>query len=158
MPPFENLLPEPHNSRILNLLFDLATWHAYAKLWLHTSDTLDLFDSATVSLGQMVHTFMKMTCEYYDTHELPQETAVHGRCTTAMAVKTGTSSSAGSSGPKCKSLNLQMYKFHTLGDYPNMIRQCGTTDNYAMQPVGLFSHNCKTLTDEFHRVNLNTGS
>ncbi|KIO03576.1 hypothetical protein M404DRAFT_26885 [Pisolithus tinctorius Marx 270] len=139
MPPFENLLPEPHNSRILNLLFDLATWHAYAKLRLHTSDTLDLFDSATVSLGQTVRTFMKTMCEYYDTRELPQETAVHGHRTTAMAVKTGTSSSAGSSGPKRKFLNLQTYKFHALGDYPNTIRQRGTTDNYTTQP-GEFEH------------------
>jgi len=37
-------------------------------------------------------------------------------------------------------LNLQTYKYHALGDYPNMIRRFGTTDNYTTQTVGLI-HN-----------------
>ena len=52
MPAFEGLLPStPHDKIVLNLLFDLACWHAYAKLQLHTDDTLDFFDSATITLG-----------------------------------------------------------------------------------------------------------
>ncbi|KAI6118067.1 hypothetical protein F5141DRAFT_1000156 [Pisolithus sp. B1] len=78
---------------------------------------------------------MKTTCEYYDTCELPQETAVQGHCTAAKAAKEGTLNSAASSGPKHKCLNLQTYKFHALGDYLNTICQCGTTDNYMTQPV-----------------------
>ena len=51
IPVFKNLLPEPHNGCILNLLFDLAAWHAYAKLRLHMSDTLAFFDTATLTLA-----------------------------------------------------------------------------------------------------------
>ncbi|KIM68343.1 hypothetical protein SCLCIDRAFT_105827 [Scleroderma citrinum Foug A] len=36
---FKNLLPEPHNGCILNLLFDLAAWHAYGKLQCHAPNT-----------------------------------------------------------------------------------------------------------------------
>ncbi|KAG1842081.1 hypothetical protein F4604DRAFT_1939089 [Suillus subluteus] len=32
MPVFDGLLPEPFNSTVLNLLFELATWHAFRKL------------------------------------------------------------------------------------------------------------------------------
>jgi hypothetical protein len=38
---------------------------------------------------------------------------------------------------KHKSLNLQTYKYHALGDYPNTIRRMGTTDNYSTQPVSI---------------------
>jgi hypothetical protein len=38
-------------------------------------------------------------------------------------------------GPKFKKLNLETYKYHALGDYPNMIRRMGTTDNFSTQPV-----------------------
>ena len=42
---------------------------------------------------------------------------------------------ATSSGPKVKKLNLQTYKFHALGDYPDMIRLYRTTDSYSTQLV-----------------------
>ena len=78
MPVFNGLLPEPHNSYVQDLLFDLATWHAYAKLRLHTSDTLSFFEHAVTSLGLTAHQFLKKTNEAYITWELPQETAVRG--------------------------------------------------------------------------------
>jgi hypothetical protein len=131
---FENLLPEPHNGRILDLLFDLATWHAYDKLWLHTTDTLNFFDAATVSLSHSVRKFLRTTCEDYITQELPQETAMRGRRSAAKAQK-GQHVPKMSSGPKRKKLNLNMYKYHALGDYVNTIRERGMTDNYTTQPV-----------------------
>lgn len=38
-----------------------------------------------------------------------------------------------------KAFNLNTYKFHSLGDYANTIRQYGTTDSYSTQLVrGIF--------------------
>ena len=36
---------------------------------------------------------------------------------------------------KPKVLNLNMYKFHSLGDYPDTIKQYGTMDSYSTQLV-----------------------
>jgi hypothetical protein len=136
---FENLLPEPHNTIILDLLFDLASWHAYAKLRMHTTDTLDFLDTATTILGQSVRKFYKTTCDYYYTTELPDEYAARGHREAALAAKKNLVSAAPgkrkAAGPKHKSLNISTYKFHALGDYANTIRQRGTTDNYTTQPV-----------------------
>ncbi|KAG1864616.1 hypothetical protein C8R48DRAFT_656144 [Suillus tomentosus] len=135
---FENLLPEPHNTIILDLLFDLASWHAYVKLRMHTTDTLDFFDIATtIILGQSVRKFYKTTCNYYFTTELPDEYAARSRREAALAAKQNVMSTAPGkrkAGPKYKSLNISTYKFHALGDYANTIRQRGTTDNYTTQP------------------------
>lgn len=137
---FETLLPEPHNTTILDLIFDLATWHAYAKLRLHTDDTLAFFDTATVVLGQSIRKFSKTTCSSYHTTELPQEYATRGRRTAALASRQPISVKEGkkkSTGPKVKKLNLETYKYHALGDYPNTIRRMGTTDNFSTQPVSI---------------------
>ncbi|KAG0693682.1 hypothetical protein DFH29DRAFT_816112 [Suillus ampliporus] len=48
-----------------------AVWHAYAKLHLHTDDTLAFFDMATVVLSKSVRKFLKTTCMVYHTNELP---------------------------------------------------------------------------------------
>jgi hypothetical protein len=48
IPIFEGLLPEEHNKIILDLLFELETWHMLASLQLHTESTLcTLKDSTT---------------------------------------------------------------------------------------------------------------
>jgi hypothetical protein len=123
---------------VLDLLFDLATWHGFAKLRMHTEDTLSFFDAATVILGQTVRKFAHTTCKVYDTSELPHEYATRGRREAALASKLGEADPKGrvvSSGPKRKKLNLMTYKYHALGDYPDTIRQFGTTDSFSTQPV-----------------------
>ena len=37
-----------------------------------------------------------------------------------------------------KQLNLSTYKYHALGDYPNLIAWSSTTDNASTQTVRLF--------------------
>jgi len=140
MPVFEMLLPGDHNKIVLDLLFDLAVWHAYVKLRMHTEDTLVLFDTATTVLGQSVQKFFKTTCKHYHTMELPHEYAARGRREAALATKQPPSLGKGKerSGPKFKSLNLSTYKFHALGDYPNTIRHFGTTDSFSTQLVSIF--------------------
>jgi hypothetical protein len=47
------------------LLFVVAHWHGLAKLRLQTDPTLDIMDSATVSLGEELRGFVKKTCSAY---------------------------------------------------------------------------------------------
>ena len=49
---------------------------------------------------------------------------------------------ASGGGPKSKSFNLNTYKLHALGDYPQTIRERGTTDNYTSGRVGRASLRC----------------
>lgn len=121
IPVFEGLLPGQHNNILLNLLFDLATWHAFAKLRLHTKQTLELFDAATNYLGHSTRKFERTTCRYYHTTELPQEHAARGRRTAALSAKQGRAITPGTSRPKQKKLNLHTYKFHALRDYVDTI-------------------------------------
>ena len=144
LPVFEGLLPGEHNSIILDLLFDLSVWHAFAKLHLHTEQTLAFFDKATEYLGKSIWKFQRTTCEYYFTTELPQEHAARGHRRATLAARQGQATSVTMSKPKEKKLNLLTYKFHVLGDYPNTIQQYGTTDNYSTQIVWVFlsCHSC----------------
>ncbi|KAG2099546.1 uncharacterized protein F5147DRAFT_777234 [Suillus discolor] len=116
LPVFEDLLPNEHdqNAIVLDLLFDLAAWQGYAKLCLHTDDTLAFFDTATVVLGQSVRKFSKTICLYYHTTELPHEYAAWK--------KWATDSETTWAGPKLKRLNLETYKYHALGDYPEPLQ------------------------------------
>lgn len=137
MPVFEGLLPSPHNEMVLDLLFVLATWHAYTKLRLHTSTTLQKLQNVTKMLGSVLRRFSQTTCEAYQTRELPQEEAAWGCHQAAMAAKEGPSGrhTQPTKGSKLRKLNLCTYKLHALGDYVNTIREFGTTDNYTMQVV-----------------------
>lgn len=59
---------------------------------------------------------------------------------------------------RLKSLNLNTYKYHSLGDYADTIRKYGTTDSYSTELVRcLFSTYILiyTITTTHHRVNLN---
>ena len=104
---------------------------------MHTTDSLKLFDATTIALSSTVRKFLNTTCEDYVTQELLHETAVRGR-RNAAKVKKGQHVPETSSGPKQKTLNLQTYKYHALGDYANTIHERGTTDNYTTQPVFSF--------------------
>lgn len=139
IPCFEGLLDEPHNRHMMDLLYELATWHALAKLRLHTEHTLDFFDQVTRNLGLLMRKFLNVTCSAFDTKELPSEEAARGRREAAIAQKTPSQPDAVPSqkptGAKPKLLNLATYKVHALGDYPSTIRKFGTTDSYTSQVV-----------------------
>lgn len=79
IPVFDGLLPEPHNRKVLELLFLLAYWQGLAKLRLHTETTLQLLDNVTTALGQALRDFKKNVCSAYSTKELPREAAVRNR-------------------------------------------------------------------------------
>jgi hypothetical protein len=50
-------------------------------------------------------------------------------------IRTGRRSKPSKSSPLPKTLNLDTYKFHALGDYAQMIKRFGTTDSYTTQVV-----------------------
>ena len=83
--------------------------------------------------------FVNEVCSQYDTTELPHELAARGRREAALAAKSGMPrTTQGKLRPNHKQLNLSTYKYHALGDYPDLITHFGTTDNASTQTVGLF--------------------
>ena len=132
LPVLNGLLPAPHNDAILDLMFVMGCWHAYAKLWLHTEQTLASFECLTTDLGILLRHFSLVTCGAFKTTELPRERAARIH---RMTNTPGSGASGG--GPKDVGFNLHTYKLHALGDYPRTIHEFGTTDNYTTQRVSL---------------------
>ncbi|KAL5537155.1 hypothetical protein ACEPAF_978 [Sanghuangporus sanghuang] len=147
IPVFEDLrLDERHNKILLDLLFVLVTWHAYAKLRIHTETTVRLLETCTKELGKQVRLFKKET-SCYNTRELQREVAAHGRRYIAMVGKgkgkakpqSSKQGEASHGDPKRKILNINTPKFHALGEYAQAIRRFGTTDSYSTQ-IGESQH------------------
>ena len=114
-------------------------WHAYAKLRLHTDTTLNDFKTLTSALGLSVRKFIKEVCSRYNTTELPHEMAARGRRSAALTTKSGTPGVSQRKPTSIrKELNLSTYKYHALGDYPDLIAQFGATDNASTQTVRVF--------------------
>ena len=135
---FECLLPKPFNTIILDLLFELATWHAFGKLRIHTETTLNHFDNSTTRLGKILRKFYRDVCSKFHTFDLPQESAAHSHHQCQQAGKgkgKENDPGSGSSAPKQRTFNMSTYKLHALGDYVKSIWLFGTTDNYTTQVV-----------------------
>jgi hypothetical protein len=136
LPVLDGLLSPPHNDTVLDLVFVMGCWHAYAKLRLHTEHTLASFEAVTTDVGVLLRHFSLVTCNAFRTTELPRERAARLRKTANTPATSGTSgTTAPGTGPKVKGFNLNTYKIHALGDYPQTIRERGTTDNYTSQRV-----------------------
>jgi hypothetical protein len=138
IPVFNGLLPEPQNSHVLELLFQLATWHGLAKLRIHTDETLKIMDNVTAVLGAEIRSFQSTTCSTFSTRELKRE--AEGRYRRKARTKTSGGQRHKENVPPAsarqeKTLNLQTYKLHALGDYTETIRRYGTMDSYSTQPV-----------------------
>jgi hypothetical protein len=78
IPAVEGLLPEPHNRKLLTLLFWLAEWHALAKLRMHTEPTLDHLHQSTATIGQELRS-LKAWTQAFKTVELPGESNAQDR-------------------------------------------------------------------------------
>ncbi|KAG6906368.1 hypothetical protein DXG01_014299, partial [Tephrocybe rancida] len=166
IPAFEGLLSEPHNTRLTELLFVCATWHGLAKLRVHTDDTLALLDEATLDLGHYLREFVTKTCSEFNTRELPREAEARSR--QAVSAQKGklkktasqtlpisrnaaapTVMSSGTTTRRPKALNLNTYKFHSLGDVAANIRRYGTTDSYSTE-IGELEH--RTVKARYKRT------
>ena len=148
---FEGLLDEPHNKRLMKLLYRTAEWHGFTKLRLHTSHTLDHLERLTTEFGALMRHFRDHTCSQFQTMELPRETAArkhqdqraqrrvtYTRITSVpdpISTESKPAPSPAATLRKMKTLNLFTPKFHSLGDYVRTIRQFGCTDSFSTQVV-----------------------
>jgi hypothetical protein len=148
IPVFDGLLPEPHNTRILKLLFYLANWHGFAKLRMHTDASLDVLSQATGLLGNSLRVFKEKTCNVFQTRELERERAARVRRHQNSNANEGTSSKP-TNARRSKHLNLNTYTLHALGDYVSTIRRYGTTDSYTTQPVSLNQMSLGSTTNHY---------
>lgn len=152
IPAFECLLPPVHDKIVLDLLFELATFHSLAKLRLHTERTLRDLEASTTRLGAELRRFKKSVGDAYLTRELKSETAARGRRKAALATKPKRGAApekqpeAECSDPieipqrgKVKKFNMNTYKTHALGDYVRYIRLFGTSDGWSSQNVSFQS-------------------
>ena len=133
MPIFEGLLPEPHNTHLMKLLHQMAEWHSFAKLHLHTESTLSYLEALTRELGQWMQQFHDETCSHFETRELPRETEARKRQQQTNAKGKQPKYRGGVC--KLKVLNLFIYKWHALGDYVRTICLFGGMDGYSTQLV-----------------------
>lgn len=132
IPVFEELVPtKAGNSLIMDLLFIFCSWHALAKLRLHTASTIRSLEKETRSLGKVLRQFLRQICKDYVTHELPRENKARARRGKRKAREADDPSA------KETNFNLNTFKLHALGHYPEDIRNFGTTDNYSTQRVRL---------------------
>ena len=108
---------------------------------MHTDSTLPLLTQVTTTLGNTLRTFQEQTCAAFPTRELQREqiARIQRQEKSAATAEPGSSNEKvqklGNSARQPKQLNLRTYKFHSLGDYPYMIRRFGTIDSYSTQPV-----------------------
>jgi hypothetical protein len=136
IPVFDGLLPEPHNSAILRLLFICVHWHGLAKLRMHTDQTLEIMDHMTTEMGAEFRLFRNKTCTAFSTQELPRETAARKRRWGKGASMTPSAKAAKEPSVSLpKQFNLQTYKYHSLGDYADTIRRFGTLDSFSTELV-----------------------
>jgi hypothetical protein len=136
IPAFDGLFREEDNRSISELLFLLTTWHAYAKLRLHTDTTLGMFETVSKCLCQALKHFATVTCPKYATKELPREANARVTRQRAQASR-GARTSQKARRSNIKRFSMKTYKIHCITDYLKAIRDHGTTDSYSTQTVSL---------------------
>ncbi|KAF9046642.1 hypothetical protein BJ165DRAFT_1611041 [Panaeolus papilionaceus] len=139
IPVFEGLLQEPHNQRLMTLLYRTAEWHALAKLRMQTDESLRTLQDITTDLGTLLRDFRDATCAEFETVELPKEAAARARRKAASTSEQLSTGSGSSPNRRPRTLNLQTVKMHFLGDYVDCIRLFGTSDSFSTQ-LGELQH------------------
>ncbi|KAG5219501.1 GLOBIN domain-containing protein [Salix suchowensis] len=182
IPVVEGLLPEPHNSILLDLLFITAYTHGLCMLCMHTMETLHLLEAATIEFGKHVRKFADITCAAFNTTELPKETAARMRrqarkdhlptASTAGNVQTAGTVETTESGPASttaaavpcppQTMDPMVTKMRTFSlstwHYVDVIHDYGTTDSYTTQLARFnFPVNVLMLTGEVEHRRAKTG-
>ncbi|KAI1782126.1 hypothetical protein LXA43DRAFT_852693, partial [Ganoderma leucocontextum] len=129
--PFEALLPRSDNKIVLDMVFDLAKWHALAKLRANPEPTIRALSETGTDVGKDLRLFSNKTCKNWVTLELPKESAARGLC------KARTRTAGAALTRKIKSYSMTTYKFHSMPDFAPAIREFGSTDNFNTQTVSL---------------------
>ena len=135
IPVFDGLFQEEDDRYIRELLFLLATWHAYAKLRLHTDTTLEMMETVGIALCQALRQFATVTCSRYSTKELPREAYARTARQREKARRSKGKRSQPKTASKDKRFNMTTIKLHCIPDYVPAIRKYGTTDSYSTQTV-----------------------
>jgi hypothetical protein len=102
---------------------------------MHTDETLEVFDKATVDIGAAFRRFNNQTCPAFKTRELAREAAARKRRQQKKVVEEDLSTLEVGDSQQPKGFNLRTYKFHAIGDYAATIRRYGTTDSYNTERV-----------------------
>ena len=144
IPVFDDLLPPKHDRIIRELLFELVTWHAFAKLQQHTETTVTDLENSGTRLSKILRLFKKELCSEYATKDLPSEEAAHGRRKATMILKAGGQDTAAamstSTGKKAKKskycgFRMETYKLHSFPDLAASIRAHGVSENTSSKNV-----------------------
>lgn len=130
IPCFEGLLKPEDTEALSSVLYVILSWHALAKLRLHTDVTIHQLKGKTVLLGKVLRRFQTVICSHYTTFETPRETQARIRTASSSATE-----SVG--GKKARKLNILTSKIHAIGDYANEIVRYGPTDIYSTQQAGI---------------------
>ncbi|KAI9066045.1 hypothetical protein FKP32DRAFT_1529601, partial [Trametes sanguinea] len=138
IPVFEHLLDPPHDRVVRHMLFQLAMFHACAKLRMHSDNTLRVLERLIGSLGRAMRAFASNVCPDYDTRELDKEVEARQRRQARKSSKAKRPGQAQDVAPSAhskghadrarKEFNLNTYKFHRLGDYATSARLVGSLD------------------------------
>jgi hypothetical protein len=107
---------------------------------MQTDNSLAILDDETTALGHQLRDFQTKTCVAYHARELKREANARKRRQNKNGLMVGSSAQEGGNRQdtnerRPKSLNLQTYKAHSLGDYVATIKRLGTTDSYTSEIV-----------------------
>ncbi|KAF7292923.1 hypothetical protein MIND_01191400 [Mycena indigotica] len=142
LPVLEGLFPK-HQALIDKLAFELAIWHGYAKLRMHTTSTIQLFRLATKDLLHYhSETRRRMNrpskasppnLSVPAPDNLPIPSASSQSATQAVATPPTSKKKKTPAQKLEKPFNLITYKLHSIPDYPDAIVRFGTTDSTSTQ-------------------------
>jgi hypothetical protein len=104
---------------------------------MHSDLTLDIMNDVTASLGKAFRNFNATVCPVYSTRELPRESAARRRRQNPKSTEPTGKAKAFDGESRKKCFNLQTYKYHSLDDYVETIRQLGTTDSFSTAIVSV---------------------
>ena len=76
----------------MKLLYQMAEWHGFAKLRMHTDVTLDHLEELTKELGLLMRQFRDLSCSRFQTVELPREVEARKRREQRAQAKTSITS------------------------------------------------------------------
>lgn len=123
------------NDQLLKLLYRTSEVHALAKMRMHTDETTERLKKVTSEFGKLIRRFRDDVSVKYATVETPAEVAKRNRNQARQQDGGAFTDMVRSGGPRPKTLNLNTYKFHSLGDYPMFIHLFGGSDSYSTQLV-----------------------
>lgn len=154
IPCFAGLFPPDVDAQIQRLLYCALEWHGLAAARQHSDSSVTLLHNATIRLGTAMRHFRDVVCPQFKTVETPSEVQRRQRAATRAAAAGVTSTISDVSAQRPKTMNLDTFKFHSMGDYPALIPEVGTTDSVSTQTVCL-PHPNTLITDSSTRDRAN---